>query len=149
MTKTQLLPFSQLYWVRQFYIWSRQHEALHIWKVLSKSTGSLGYGCCPVCSPHHAQPTRILLISSPATTCCSWTLARSVPCGLLLIINSHSLQKAPAVMILWDRGRNFDMLFSGQLFGLSESQASVSLSVIVHGIESKATFWDSAFLISS
>lgn len=100
-------------WARRLYIRPRQHLAtLHIQKVLSQSPVSPGCGRCqaPFPTTLQAQP--------PATTCCSWTLARSVYCGLLLIKNSHSWQRAPAVMILWDSSRPFEILLSGQLFGV-------------------------------
>lgn len=68
----------------------------------------------PVAPPHIPH---LFYILSQAMTCCSWTLARSVPCGLLLIKNSHSWQTAPAVMILWDSSRPFEIPLNSQLFG--------------------------------
>lgn len=71
----------------------------------------------PVAPPPLSTASRIHRLPSPATTC-SWTLVCSVSCGLLLIKNSHSWQTAPAVMILWDSGRPFEIPLSGQLFGV-------------------------------
>lgn len=124
-TEAWLLLFSRLCaCCRWPYIWSRQHLATsHIQKVLSQLCVSPGCGRCQACSSSRSSPPpsaapRFLKIPSPAVTHCSWTLARSVSCGQRLIINSHSWQTAPAVMILWDSSRPFEAPLSGQLFGV-------------------------------
>lgn len=117
MTKAQLLPFSRL---------------------VPAGPGGITFGPDNIWQPYTSRRFRLNLprplgvdaarpVATPplppwaqpqATTCCSWTLACSVSCGLLLIKNSHSWQRAPAVMMLWDSSRPFEIPLSGQLFGV-------------------------------
>lgn len=95
-------------WARRLHIWSRQHLAtLYIQKVLSQSSLSLGCGCCQACNPppHTHTHTPHLRIPSPATSCCSWTLAR--------LLWPASNQKQPH---LADSTRSYDIMRQQQTF---------------------------------
>lgn len=123
MIKARLLPFSRLALARPG---GFTFGPDNIWQPCPSRRFCLNLLCPlgadaarPAAStqPLSAAP-RILRIPSPAVTCCSWTVARSASCALLLIINSHSWQTAPAVMILWDSSRPFEIPLSGHLFGV-------------------------------
>lgn len=104
MTKTQLLPFSwQVYAGPGSFTFGPDN----IWQPYTSRR--FCFNLCALGVDIAKPPPPVLHIPNPAMTWCSWTLAHSVPCVPLLIKNSHSWQTVPAVMILWDGSRPFEI----------------------------------------